>query len=170
MIGKLLFLYVNVGLGLHQFNIFSLTFLTQICFCYNFRIPVKRLYNPKTFDIETPKNERSTFLLTLCVCVCVCVNVCAHAPIDVHVVGGVVACAALSSGGTYRLCQCNSVGDTAAVCTASSHFLFLENVISSLAASLHMGSLHPAVVFIITAVFVFFCFVFFAPLCSSGCT
>lgn len=49
-----------------------------------------------------------------------------HAPINVHVLGGVVVCAALSSGGTYKLCQCNSVGDIAAVCTASSHFYFLE--------------------------------------------
>lgn len=78
-----------------------------------------------------------------------------HIPTDIHVEGGVVVCAALLSGGTYRLCQCNSVGDIAAVCAASSHFLFLENIFSSLAASLHMGSLHPAVVFIITAGFFF---------------
>lgn len=57
---------------------------------------VKRLYNPKTFDVETPKNERSTFPHSD-----MCVYVCAHAPIDVHVAGGVVVCAALSSGGTY---------------------------------------------------------------------
>lgn len=103
-----------------------------------------------------------------------CLYVCAHAPIDVRVVGGVVVCAALSSGGTYRLCQCNSVGDTAAVCTALSHLLFLQNVISSLAASLHMGSLHPAVVFIITAVFRFFVLFLWLYLtalncCSPGC-
>ena len=64
-----------------------------------------------------------------------------------------VVCVALSSGGTYRLCQGNSVGDIAAVCTASSHFSSLNVV-----PPLHMGSLHPAVVFIITAVFfIFFC-------------
>ena len=58
--------------------------------------------------------------------VCVCRYVCVHAPVDVHVLGGAGGglCAALSSGGTYRLCQCNSVGDIAAVCTASFHFPF----------------------------------------------
>lgn len=85
---------------------------------------------------------------------CVSVTVCVHAPVDVHVVGGVVECATLSSGGNYRLCQCNSVGDIVAACAALSQFFFFpRNVISSLAAFLHMGSLHPAVVFIITADF-----------------
>lgn len=62
------------------------------------------------------------------------------------------------------------MGDIAAVCTASSNFSSL-NVIPPL----HMGSLHPAVVFIITAVF-FICFVLFLWLyltalncCSPGC-
>lgn len=59
----------------------------------------------------------------------VCVYVCVHTPVDVHVVGGVVVCAALSSGGTYRLCQCSSVGVITAVCTALSHlFFFLETL------------------------------------------
>lgn len=39
-----------------------------------------------------------------------------------------------------------------------SFIFFPRNAISSLAVSLHMGSLHPAVVFIITAVFFFFLF------------
>lgn len=99
--------------------------------------------------------------------------VCVHALIDVHVVGGVVVCVALSSGGTHWLCQCDSVGDIAAVCTASSHFFPSQNVISSLAAFLHMGSLHPAVVvFIITAVFfVLFFWLYLTALncCSPGC-
>lgn len=104
----------------------------------------------KCFDVEILKSERSTFPL---ICVRVCIQVCVHAPLNVHVLGGVVVCAALSSGGTYKPCQCNSVGDTAAVCYASS-LLFSRNVIFlSLAVFLHMGSLHPAVVFIITAVF-----------------
>ncbi|CAJ1067120.1 Hypothetical predicted protein [Xyrichtys novacula] len=111
---------------------------------------VKRLYNPETFDTEIQVNAPQSPLD-------VRVYVCVHTPIDVHVVGGVVVCAVLSSGGTYRLCQCNSVGDIAAVCTASSHF-FLGNVLSSLVASLHIGSLHP-VVLIITADFF-----------PSGCT
>lgn len=47
---------------------------------------------------------------------------------------------------------------------APHRLVFLSrNVISSLAASLHMGSLHPAVVFII-----YCCFL--VPFCSSGCT
>ena len=137
---------------------------------------------PKTFDIAKLKSEGSTFPLTqtcvcayvclrVCMCVCtrlnVCTSVCLYVctfvcacmpPTDVHVVGGVVVCAALSSGGIHRLCQCNSMGDTAAVCTASSRFIlfFPRTVICSLAEFLHMGSLHPAVVFIITAFFFIF--------------
>lgn len=69
---------------------------------------VKRLCNPKTFG-------RRCFLFFCFFFVFSSSSsswsVCVRAHVHVH---------ALSSGGTCRLCQCNSVGDIAAVCTTSS--------------------------------------------------
>lgn len=95
---------VVFGLGLHQF-------IFNFCISDFLKVTVKRLYNPE----RNIWRRYWRFPPSLC-CVCVC------APADVHVVGGVLVCAAMSSGGTYRLCQCNSVGDIAAVCTTSSRF------------------------------------------------
>ena len=103
--------------------------------------------------------------------VCVCRYVCVHAPVDVHVLGG--------AGGGFMcrpviwwhlqalpMQQCGwHCGSLHRIVSFSFFFFSQKNVISSLAASLHMGSLHPAVVFIITAVLFFLGF-----FCSSGCT
>lgn len=99
--------------------------------------------------------------------VCVCRYVCVHAPVDVHVLVGVVVvgggglCAALSSGGTYRLCQCNSVGDIAAVCTASSNFLFfLEKTLFLHWQRLCIWAHSILLLFSSLLLFCFFCFFF----------
>lgn len=57
------------------------------------------------------------------------------------------------------------------VANLSLFFIFFSppNIISSLAASLHMCSLHPAVVFIITAVFLFWLYLTALNCCSPGC-
>lgn len=91
-------------------------------FYWNFKIIGQAFIQSKNIfqkDTDTPHYPPPPLSLTQ-ICMCVCVSVCV--PADVHVVGGVYVHAAPSSGGTYRLCQCNSVGDIAAVCTTSSHF------------------------------------------------
>lgn len=81
---------------------------------------------------------------------------CVHAPADVHVVGGVVLRMGCCVPPCHLVAPSGSANATVWVTLrqfAPRRLIFLKNVLSSLAASLHMGSLHPAVVFIITAVF-----------------
>ena len=126
---------------------------------------VKRLYNPKTFDywkkVIAPHFPPLRYVF-------VCRYVCVHAPVDVLVLVGVVG---VVGGFMCRpviwwhlqalpMQQCGwHCGSLRRIVSFS--FFSRKNVISSPAASLHMGSLHPAVVFIITAVLLFLFFLFF---------
>lgn len=83
------------------------------------------------------------------------------APVDVHVVGGVVVRVGFCVPPCHLVAPTGSANATVWVTLrqflhriVSIFFSFFpQNVLSSPAASLHMDSLHPAVVFIITAVF-----------------
>jgi len=124
------------------------------------KVMVKRLYNPK--NIWHRDTEKWTLHISPH---SVCLYVCVHAPIDVHVVGGVVVCVALSSGGTYRLCQGNSVGAIAAVMhrIVSFFFLFLKRYFFT--GSVSAYGLTPS-----CCCFHHYCWFLLLLFCSSGCT
>lgn len=145
----LFFLYVNVvfGLGLHQF-------IFNFCISKFLEITVKRLYNP-----ERNIWRRYWRLPPWLCCESVCPRWCAcggrGARMRRHVIWWHLQALPMQQCGWH----CGSLHHIVSFFC----FFCLENVISSLAASLHMGSLHPAVVFII-----YCCFL--VPFCSSGCT
>lgn len=107
----------------------------------NFEKMVKRLCNPKTFG----RNTDAVFFVVVVLCFspppppplrqCVCTCARARPVIWWHLQA-------------LPMQQCGWH------CGSLHHIVYFlsQNVISSLAASLHMGSLHPAVVFITTAV------------------
>lgn len=126
-----------LGWGQRQFNISF--FFVCLNLCLKFFILLEFQSNGQAF-IQSKNiwhrywKVNAPHFPSLGVFICECV--CAHAPIDVHVVGGVVVCVALSSGGTYRRlprqqCGCHC-GSLHRIVSFSSSW----NVISSLAASL----------------------------------
>lgn len=150
-IGKLIFLYVNVHLG-----------ATSVCFYF-----FKPLYlwfcllefqnNGQAFiqsrNIWHRDTERSHSDLCMCTPPLMCM----------WWVGWlyVLPCHLVAPTGFANATVWVTLRQFAPHCLIFLFFPPLGTFISSLAASPHMGSVHPAVVFIITAVFLF---------CSSGCT